>query len=262
MKRIAFTILLNGLEHLQHNDYYNALSSYVDLWIIIEGVALPGGSTSWCNTITSDFHNNYLSNDGTTEFLDTNLKSNVSVIRLKNTPWQSKDQQVNAGINLIKEKYTEGFLWQVDIDEQWDKESMESAEQALLKHNGKTGCFTCNYFVGKNQQVFGEWGENTTEPYRRLWHWKGENFKTHEPPTLEGKNGPGLLLPHRFNHYSYFFEKDVTFKEKFYGGYDGLLQRWKKIQNNKNAIPVKELLGDKIRWSFTNTIIKYTGDAC
>jgi len=262
MKRVAFTIILNGLRHLQHNDYYNRLSSYVDLWVLVEGLSLPGGSTSWCKNINEDFHNNFLSNDGTTEFLDKNIKNNVIVIRPKNGPWQSKDEQVNAGINYIKEKYAEAMLWQIDIDEQWTEESMFAAENDLLKYKGKTGCFTCNYYVGKNQQAFGVWGESVREPYRRLWHWKGESFKTHEPPVLQGNNGPGLLLPRRFNHYSYYFEEDVKFKERYYSSYEGLYERWLNVQNNTGTIPVRELLGNNIWWSNTDTIIKYTGNAC
>ena len=76
-------------------------------------------------------------------------------------------------------------------------------------------------------------GECINDTYRRLWDWSGELFKTHEPPSLDGKNGPGLLLPQRFNHYAYYFEEDVKFKEIYYGGYEGLLERWNKVQNNK-----------------------------
>ena len=263
MKRIAYTIVLNGLNHLTHNNFYFEMSKMFDYWVIVEGVSAPGGSTSWCNSVEESFHNNYLSKDGTTEFLTNNVLPNVIVRKCENEPWSSKDEQVNHAIDVIKQeiKIDKCFLWQVDVDEQWKLEDLKSAENRLLKHNGKTGCFTCNYFVGRNQQVIGEWGENKSEPYRRLWLWEGEYFLVHEPPTLKGKNGPGLLLPERFNHYAYYFEEDVKFKEKYYGGYKGLYERWLDIQNNKGTIPVIKLLGPNIRWSFTNTYIKYN-DAC
>ena len=262
MKRVAFTIIFNGIKHLQHNNYYNKLSSCVDLWVIIEGLSLPNGSTSWCKEIDDDFHNNFLSRDGTTEFLNKNRKENVIVIRPENRPWLSKDEQVNAGIRCIKERYIEAMLWQIDIDEQWTEESMSSAENELIKHNGKTGCFRCDYFVGPNQQVFGEWGENTRDPYRRLWHWQSEDFETHEPPKLQGNNGPRFLLPQRFKHYSYYFEEDVIFKERYYSSYEGLHRRWLDVQKNTGTLPVRSLLGDNVWWSNTNTIIQYTGHAC
>jgi hypothetical protein len=261
MKRVAFTIILNGLHHLTHKNYFDTMSKNFDLWVIVEGVSSPGGSTSWCRNIDSSFHKDYLSNDGTTEFLDKNKRDNIIVVRTtSDIPWSSKDEQVNAAISEIKKRYQKCFLWQIDIDEQWTLQQLIEAEQMLIKNKGKTGCFTCNYFVGRNQQVFGEWGECKYEAYRRLWNWEGEMFKTHEPPQLEGKNGPGLLLPQRFNHFSYYFESDVVFKEKYYGGYTGLYNRWKKVQSNKGTIPIIELLGPDLRWSYTNTIIKYVND--
>ena len=47
MKRVAFTIILNGHRHLVHNNYYETMSDNFDLWVIVEGVANPGGSTEW-----------------------------------------------------------------------------------------------------------------------------------------------------------------------------------------------------------------------
>jgi len=263
--RIGFTIVLNGLRHLQHNDYYRTLINNLDYWIIVEGVSLPTGSTSWCKELPKDMHTNYLSNDGTSEFLNTIKSNKVRIIRpltdnFELRPWKNKDEQVNAAITEIKTITDSCMLWQIDVDEQWSYTQMVDAENHLLKNGGKTGCFYCNYYVGKNQQVFGQWGEGKIEPYRRLWGWKGERFITHEPPKLEGKNGPGLLLPQRFEHYAYFFEEDVRFKEAYYSGYEGLVDRWKKVQNNRDVLPVKELLGPNTWWSTTQTYIKYVND--
>lgn len=257
--RIGFTIILNGLRHLKHNDYYNTLLNSLDLWVIAEGVAQNKGSTSWCNTPTTTYHNNFLSNDGTTEFIDELAREypNLKIVRSNTGYWNSKDDQVNAAINEIKKHTTSGKLWQIDIDEQWALEQFIQAEQELDSNNGKTGCFICNYYVGKNQIAIGEWGEGRVDPYRRLWNWEGEDFLTHEPPKLIGKNGPGLLLTPKFNHYAYYFEEDVKFKEMYYGGYAGLYQRWLYIQQNTSILPIRELLGDKIWWSNTNTHIKY-----
>lgn len=257
MKRVAFTIVLNGLHHIEHNNFFNKMLSNFDLWVVIEGVARPGGSTSWCRELDGEFHKNFLSVDGTTEFLNNNKNPKLIIVRPSSGPWASKDDQVNAGIREIKKIYNKCFLWQVDIDEQWELNQLEAAEEMLFKNNGKTGCFLCDYYVGKNQQVFGEWGECINETWKRLWLWEGEEFAAHEPPTLLGKNGPGYLLPQRFKHYSYYFDKDVIFKEKYYGGYDGLYERWKSVQQNKDVIPVINLLGPNLQWSYTNTIIKY-----
>lgn len=257
--RIAFTILLNGMEHLMHNNYYAKMIEMFDFWVIVEGVAKNNGSTSWCKLLPDTFHNDFLSNDGTTEFIDvlSRQHSKVIVVRSGNGYWDSKDDQVNAAIKQIRQITNSCYLWEVDIDEQWTEEQLDQAEKELMNNNGKTGCFYCKCYVGENQVAMGDWGEGKTEPYRRLWYWEGEDFLTHEPPKLNGNNNPRLLLTPRFNHYSYFFEKDIRFKEAYYTGYQGLYGRWVQIQSNKDTLPVRALLGNNVWWSNTNTIIQY-----
>jgi hypothetical protein len=256
--RIAFTILLNGKHHLLHNDYCNLIPQIFDLWVIAEGVAKNTGSTSWCKELPSNLHNNYLSNDGTTDLLMelSHKYKNIKIIKSLTNFWNSKDEQVNACIEEIKKYTTSGKLWQIDIDEQWTKDQIETAEIQLDKHNGKTGCFLCDCYVGQNQIALGDWGEGKIEPYRRLWNWSGEKFITHEPPKFKNNN-PRYLLTPRFKHYSYYFEQDIKFKQAYYSGYEGLYERWIDVQKNKKIIPVRNLLGDKVWWSNTNTIIKY-----
>lgn len=260
--RIAFTIILNGYKHLVHKDYYKTVLSNFDYWVVVEGVALNNGTTSWCNKLPDTFHNNYLSNDGTTDFLNE-LKSeykNIIVVRNNEGFWQSKDDQVNAAITEIKKLTKKCKLWQIDVDEQWSIDQIVLAENELDDNSGKTGCFLCNYFVGVDQIVTGEWGEGRIEPYRRLWNWSGENFISHEPPKLENNN-PRFLLTPKFNHYSYYFDEDVKFKEAYYSNYEGLYERWLEIQNNRSVLPIRNLLGDKLWWSNTNTIIQYKDHA-
>lgn len=260
--RIAYTIILNGLRHLKHNDYYKTMIENFDLWVIVEGVANNTGSTSWCRNLPDTYHNNFLSNDGTTEFLDElqSTYGNVKIIRPVHRSWKNKDEQVNVAIAEIKKTASECFLWQIDIDEQWTKEQLCLAESELTSNNGKTGCFYCNFFVGPGLVAKGDWGEGRITPYRRLWRWCGEEFETHEPPKLRGKNGPGLLLTPRFNHFAYYYKEDVMFKELYYSGYDGLYNRWLDIQTNDFSQPqhVSHLLGRNTWWGNTNTqICKY-----
>jgi hypothetical protein len=260
--RIAFTIVLNGFKHLLHNNFYENMIKNFDHWIIVEGVANPGGSTNWCKPIPDIFHSNFCSVDGTTEFLDKYVNAKIRVLRPVDRPWDSKDQQVNAAISEIKRITDKCFLWQIDVDEQWDAKDLDAAEQLLIQKEGKTGCFLCDYYVGPNQKVIGEWGEGRRVPYRRLWAWFGEEFEKHEPPTLKGKNGPGLLLPQRFKHYAYYYEEDVIFKEVYYQGYEGLHERWLKVQENRSTMDIKALLGDKVWWSNTQTYIIYENNGC
>jgi hypothetical protein len=257
MKRVAFTIILNGLRHLKHNDYYKSIINNFDLWVIVEGVSKNTGSTSWCKELPASHHKNFLSNDGTTAFLDSLSEfKNVKIVRSNTGFWDNKDSQVNAAIDTIKSTVEKCFLWQIDIDEQWTIEQLKAAETELVMNNGKTGCFYCNYYVGNNLIAKGDWGEGKIEPYRRLWAWAGENFETHEPPKLKGKNGPGLLLTPRFNHFAYYYEEDVIFKESYYSGYEGLHSRWLLLQQNTAyPIHISALLGKNTWWGNTNTQI-------
>lgn len=258
MPRVAFTIIFNGLRHLIHNDYYKFMVENFDLWVIAEGVSKNTGSTAWCNVLPDTIHDNFLSKDGTTQFLDELAKqhSNVKIVRSPTRYWPNKDHQVNAAIEEIKKHYSNCLLWEVDIDEQWNKESLEKSESELIESNAKTGCFLANYYVGKDLVARGVWGEGSHTPYMRLWNWNGELFSTHEPPNLAGGNGHTVLLTPRFNHYSYFFEEDVLFKELYYGGYTGLHSRWSAVQTSPTfPIHIRSLLGNNTGWANTDTFI-------
>ena len=248
--RIAFTIIFNGLHHLKHNIYYKKVLDIFDYWVVVEGASKSNGSTYWCKMIPNELHNNGSSVDGTIEFL-SDVKSDKLIFVKSNGFWDSKDHQVNTAISKVKEITNKCFLWEIDIDEQWELESVINAESELIKTGAKTGRFFCEYFVGKDLIAKGEWGEG---PYNRLWNWNGEYFKTHEPPVLEHGNGVEVNLSPRFNHFSYYFEKDVVFKNSWYSGHENILERWKKLQLRDDfPVHVSELITGG--WGRTNTYI-------
>jgi hypothetical protein len=240
--RLGFTIVFNGEKHLTHNNFIGKMADALDLWVIVEGIALPGGSTNWCGNIDKIPKNEktWLSADKTTKLLDKALATydNIEVIRPEKQCWDSKDDMVNAACGILRAYYCgrQTFLWEVDVDEQWNKPDMAAAEAELIKNKAKTGCFYSNYFVGKNIVSDGLWGEGRSDrqpllnAYRRLWLWKGERFSAHEPPTLCTGNAPEVLLSQRFNHYAYYFDADVKFKELYYK-YDGLYDKWLALQS-------------------------------
>ena len=261
--RVGFTIIYNGKHHLLHNNWTRLLPKMLDYWVIIEGAAHPGGSTSWCNELE-----NNSSTDGTIELIEDLEYTTPGVATVTNRPqgWKSKDEMVNAAILLINNAF-EGsgvkniFLWQLDIDEQWTPEQMAEAEVELVTKGGDCGCFHANHFVGERLVARGTWGEGNhpddpiKNAYRRLWIWNGQQFKTHEPPTLEGGNGKEVLLSQRFDHYSYYFEKDVLFKQKYYKGNEHLHEKWVRMNANDTvAHHVQELIGGF--WGETDTIIE------
>ena len=53
MKKIAFTIVLNGMPFLR--DQYDIIPECFDHWYIIEGAVLPTLDTNWCQNINNEF---------------------------------------------------------------------------------------------------------------------------------------------------------------------------------------------------------------
>lgn len=261
--RIGFTIIYNGAHHLEHNDWGNRLAKMLDYWVIVEGAADPGGSTSWCNKLNLESS----STDETLKKLNHVFKNGTVIV--SSNCWKSKDDMVNEAIDRLRIHYDyvshfsddPVFLWQLDIDEQWGSDQMAEAEQMLIDADADCGCFHANHYVGKDLVAKGTWGEGNDpedpliNAYRRLWRWKGQLFATHEPPVLEGGNGKEILLPQRFNHYSYYFEKDVIFKSKYYKGYENLHKKWLDLQ--KETVfpqPISRLLDG--HWGSTSTVIE------
>lgn len=251
--RIAYTIILNGLHHIKHNDYYIKMLDNFDYWVVVDGANKSLGSTSWCKSIPDEYHNNGASNDGTVEFLSSIQENYENLIFVKsNGLWNSKDEQVNVAISEIKKITNECYLWQIDIDEQWDLDSLKLAEEILKSNNAKTGIFNCEYYVGDNLVSKGEWGESN---YIRLWDWKGEYFHMHEPPIIIGGNGKTININDvKFKHYSYFFEKDVKFKNDYYSGHDDIYNKWLEIKKRDDfPIHISNLISGN--WGRTNTYI-------
>lgn len=253
--RVIFTIILNGKHHLEHNDYARTLACNCDKWIITEGAVKPNGSTSWCKPISERYQHDGHSVDGTVEYLIdlSNKYDNIHLVLNKGL-WESKDEQVNACIRRITDQSC--FLWEVDCDEQWDPANMTKAEKYLTEWKAKTGCFYADYFVGKDLIAKGEWGEGHLLPYRRLWDWKGELFSTHEPPTLAGQNEPFVTMCEvRFRHYAYYYDQDVQFKNDFYSGHEGILEKWRDLQEETIfPQPISRLIVGP--WGKTQTTIE------
>ena len=255
--RIIFTIIFNGLHHLQHNNQSEFILNNCDKWVVVEGASKSNGSTSWCKNIPDSLHSDGASVDGTREFLEELAKTTDKLVYVPSCGfWDSKDYQVNRAITEVRKLTETCFLWEFDIDEQWTSEAMVQAESEILEKNAKTGSFLANCYVGKDIKAIGEWGECAPGGYTRLWNWSGEYFEKHEPPTLRGGNGISLTLKPRFNHYNYYFEQDVSFKNDWYGGHENILNKWKYI----NMLPREEfpLSIDMLisgYWGTTRTIL-------
>jgi hypothetical protein len=250
--RVAFTIIYNGYNHLLHNDYALRMVDMFDNWIIVEGAADNGGSTSWCHKNPGLCH----STDQTVSFLSglANVHDNVHLIEI-NRKWKSKDEMVNAAINKLREITDKCTLWQVDIDEQWTLDKIEKNEAYLNYYEAGAGLvYFDRHFLGTDLIAKGFW---VSKPVCRLWKWSGQLFASHEPSILDGQ-GLTVVCPEGIDHYSYYFDEDVRFKSQFYKGHESVYANWKRINENKDKIKfpihISELFG-KRSLGVTNTQI-------
>jgi hypothetical protein len=252
--RIAFTIIYDGLHHLKHNDFASFMVKNFDHWIVIEGHARAGGSTSWCKNLGKPQR----STDGTHEFMMALCEQHTNVHYYSpGVYWKSKDAQVNEAILTAKLITNSCFLWQVDCDEQFEAADLTLAENELTESGSNAGAFQFYHLLGKDglgRQLIGKggWGDNW---HTRLWLWKGEKFITHEPPVIENQKPVAHLSP-KYHHYSYCFEESVRFKEMYYG-YKGLLENWRRLRSFKGDFPqpVTLLLGKTNRHVPKNSFI-------
>jgi hypothetical protein len=258
--KLGFTIILNGAHHLLHNDYAEYLADTLDHWAIVEGAALPGGSTSWCKDTGDAYHRNGRSKDDTVDILTGIAKRHKNIhLRLSAGPWESKDAMVNAAADMLRAAVSpdaRAHVFQIDIDEQWTAEQMEEAIHNLGYMDAECGEFLCDHYVGPGLLARGEWGEGHRLPYVRLWKWQpGFAFDTHEPPKLRGGNHLTVLLPQRFKHLAYYFEQDVAFKNDYYSGHEGILERWRGLQTETSwPQPISRLITGP--WGKTLTYIQ------
>jgi glycosyltransferase involved in cell wall biosynthesis len=253
--RYALTIVYNAKHHLLHKDFAERMVSMFDKWVIVEGFSRNGGSTAWCTPIRPPSQ----STDGTIQTcqdLASQYPTKV-LFATSQTGWPSKDVQVNKGIELLQGN-PNGWLWQVDADEQWTESDLTEAETMLGSGSNTAGGFQFYHYLCKDsdgRQLVGKgsWGDGIST---RLWWWHGQKFKTHEPPIMEGQDGY-KVLPQKYHHYSYYFEQDVEFKSRYYKGYRPVLANWRTLQKRRFDYPIsaKLLLGSGTSVDLTNSYI-------
>lgn len=229
--RIAFTIIYNQLHQLQFMGFTDFMLKNFDHWVVVDGLAGNGGSTSWCKDLNLDFK----STDGTVEYMRS-LKSDTVHFIEAERKWDSKDEMVEAAIVKIRELARACTLYQVDSDEHWTEDGMMRAERFLKGTDRKCVSVTPIHYVSTNRVAMGQW----VTKVNRVWKWKGESFISHEPAVIYGQS-KALAIPVSFNHYSYIFDKDIIFKEKLYG-YTGLYSKWKSFQDSiEDELPITAL---------------------
>ncbi len=256
-----FTIVLNGEPFIHHHVEVFRQLPFNWHWHIIEGIADLKHDTAWClqfgGRITGTMHQNGLSNDGTTEYLDELKKQypeNVTIYRKPNDAfWDGKLEMVNAPLVNINQ---ECLLWQVDADELWTVEQICTMRSLFIQHPNKTAAyFLCRYFVGENLVITTRdtYGNHTSYEWLRTWRFEpGFRWTSHEPPRLcqQTPNGQWVdiatlnpFVHHEteeqniiFQHFAYVAEGQIRFKEGYYG-YENAVGHWKALQN-QSRLPV------------------------
>jgi hypothetical protein len=233
-----FTIVLNGSPFIERQLPIFQRLNIPWRWHIVEGVSRPMECTSWCAEVQNKWHRNWLSVDGTSEYLDSVDDPRVRITR-RLGPWSGKIAMISAAL----ENVTDGVLLQVDADEFWMPNKIEAVYELMKdREPGDFAQFDCCYFVGPNKFVTTNKGFGSM-PYEWFRAWKmapGLRFNTHEPPALnmlgncvsrKMTRAMGLV----FDHYAYFSEAQVRFKEEFYQ-YEGLLDGWKRLQKTNGDV--------------------------
>jgi len=259
-RRISFlTIVLNGMPFIRHH-----LAQFIALeaegieweWHIVEGVASGRASHASpysTRPIESVFHTDGLSNDGTSEYLDTIAAAHPRNIRVHRPPrgelWRDKIEMIEVGTASIER---ECVLVQLDADELWLTSQLRGALQLFSEHpERECAYFDCHYFITPAlvTTTRGGYGHNNAYEWLRMWRFRpGMRWHSHAPPTLIARddNGQWRAL-HReggaqcfthaetraaglvFTHYAYTTLEQVRFKEVFYG-YPGATTQWRRLR--------------------------------
>ena len=266
LPKISFGIIvLNGEPFTRYN-----LRNIYDF--AYEIVIAEGASLKAAHIANSEGH----STDGTLEILrefkqkeDPDNKITIVTAEDEGYPngfWPGeKDEQSQA----YAKRCTGEFLWQLDIDEFYDKADIEKIA-GLLSKTKKDTCFTVaahNYFLSPQIKQVGSYFNHPCfqgEPwgrFRRIFSW-GEEYQyvSHRPPTVANSDGKiihksrkvdisstlGILM----HHYSVFsvskWQKKIVYYRNQKWKYDnrkGLdleqlksRENWSKISNQYNTI--------------------------
>jgi len=275
-----FTIVLNGMPFIKnHIENFKKITPQWH-WHIIEGVAELKNDTAWSvangGRVEDSFHKNGLSNDGTTEYLDSlkqQFPNQISIYRKPNGIfWNGKIEMVNAPLPSISE---ECLLWEVDVDEFWLTPQINKVHELFNNNPKKFAAFYyCNYFVGPDIIVSTRSGPNNpSSNWERTWRFLPHfRWAAHEPPTLVEKmySGEIKIVRNRgifsqeetekvglvFQHYAYVFQSQLQFKEVYYG-YQGAVADWIRLQDN-SIFPAK--LSDFFKWVNDGTLVDKAGN--
>lgn len=222
-------IVLNGEPFLRYN--LRALYPFAHQIVVVEGAAPAAAGLA-----TVDGH----STDGTLDTLryfetyeDPERKLTVVTAEdegYANGFWPGeKNEQSQA----YAKRATGDYLWQVDVDEFYEPDGMQTVLKMLQSDPSITSLSfrALDFWGGFDYLVNGWFLQHEGSTYHRLFRWgTGYRYVTHRPPTVHDERGQDLrglrwiddetmskqsVLLH---HYSLVFPKQVIEKCAYYGG--------------------------------------------
>jgi hypothetical protein len=137
----------------------------------------------------------------------------------------------NEQSQAYAKRATGNYLWQVDIDEFYNGESIEKIKSLLRDDSSITAIsFRQVQFWGGFQYLVDSWLlRRGAHNFHRLFKWgKGYKYLTHRPPTVLDEKGRDLRTIHWIKaddslrmgiflyHYSFVFPKQVYEKAQYY----------------------------------------------
>ncbi len=278
-----FTIVLNGQPFIRyHLDIFRQLP-FRWHWHVVEGVAQLVHDTAWSvsdgGRIEPSLHREGRSNDGTSEYLDSIVTAFPDAITLYRKPpgvfWDGKREMVAAPLTNIKEPC---LLWEVDSDELWQPEQIETMRRLFREQPRRTAAFYwCDFFVGPEIVVSTRYNFAQLAPWEWLRTWRfapGMQWLSHEPPTLAwpGRNGKmfdvAWIEPFtqdeteaagvKFQHFSYVTEEQMRFKEIYYGERIAI-EKWRRLNSDLRR---SVFLRDYFSWVRDFAMVDRVARAC
>jgi hypothetical protein len=238
-----FTLVLNGEPYIeQHLALFRQLSIPWQ-WRIVEGVAAPTHCTAWCQTMPDKWHRDFVSVDGTHEYVRAVNNAPGVTCSWRHSPWDGKISMIARALEGVEG----GVVMQVDSDELWQAWQLERIYWLMLQQPVATAArFACRYWVGPSKLLTSTtgWARGDLE-WLRAWRWgPGMRFVRHEPPivtgfdrcvTIESTQAAGLV----FDHYAYTTEQQIAMKQDYYG-YTGLTDAWHRLQATSGPVNLQE----------------------
>jgi hypothetical protein len=178
-----FTIVLNGMPFIERH-----LAEFKKLkipwqWRIVEGVSEPLGCTRWCKQVPDKWHKNFVSIDGTHEYLQGIQGDNV-VVHSQANPFPGKLTMINEALRGVDS----GVVMEIDADEMWKADQIEKIYECLKGcEEGRAMQFHCNYYVGQNKKVVTREGfASHWYEWLRAWKW-GRGCSLYQPRTTQAE---------------------------------------------------------------------------